>query len=458
MRFILDETLFLETLASVKASYPNIPDDMFMTIVQLDPTYIEGRDSVGKYGKWLLNLYNRGNLGNFGHVTDALTRFEDNKKFLKNKDIGQFKTLDDLDAYLNNPDNYNEESARQKVRDAQKARKNADLDTEAEKVLDGTRWEVWIPKTYAASCKLGQGTSWCTATTESDHYYNYYTNQGPLYILINKADPEEKYQFHFESESFMDADDYSVDNPYYFVRGDEDLHSYFKPKFAEIAGVDLSQETISWDMSSEALAKSFEKEYRPNTNTNRELCSGEFIAAVLVGDTYDYFYGVEGPDPDQLDLDNLSESVLEELDRLGITQEQLQAIANNDGSMDDNEYSAEIYAALESASFEGELVGTESEVYNDLIKTIYNSDLPFLKVSKINGGFNFEGNTEDILEACYGDEYIEIFTSGYTLKENLIAAWFYEFEFEEPYYGWHEFSQEAFNDRLANELYSIGQD
>lgn len=56
MRFILDETLFLETLASVKASYPNIPDDMFMTIVQLDPTYIEGRDSVGKYGKWLLNL------------------------------------------------------------------------------------------------------------------------------------------------------------------------------------------------------------------------------------------------------------------------------------------------------------------------------------------------------------------------------------------------------------------
>ena len=30
------------------------------------------------------------------------------------------------------------------------------------------------------------------------------------------------------------------------------------------------------------------------------------------------------------------------------------------------------------------------------------------------------------------DEYIEIFTSGNTLKENLIAAWFYEFEFEEP--------------------------
>lgn len=455
MKFRIDETLFLETLASVKANYPRIPDDMFMTIVQLDPTYVEGKDSVGKYGKWLLNLYNRGNLDNFGHVTDALTRFEDNKKFLKNKDIGQFKSLDAVDDYLNNPDNYNEESARQKVRDAQKARKNADLDAEAEKVLDGVRWEVWIPKTYAASCKLGQGTSWCTATTESDHYYKQYTYQGPLYILINKADPEEKYQFHFESESFMDADDYSVSNPYYFVKGDEDLHSYFKPKFAEMAGIDLSQDTISWDMSFEALAESFEKEYRTNTNTRRDLCSGEFIAAVLAGDTFDYFNGVEGPDPHQLDLNDLSDSVLEELDRLGITQEQLQAIANDDGSMDDNEYSAEIYDALASASFEGELVGTESEVYNDLMKTIYNSDLPFLKISKINGGFNFEGSTEDILAACYDDEYIEFFTSGYTLKENLLAVWFYEFEFEEPYYGWHEFSQEAFNDRLADELYGI---
>lgn len=59
MKIILDETLFLETIASVMANYPNIPEDQFLSIISLDPTYKEGRDSVGKYGKWLLNLYNK---------------------------------------------------------------------------------------------------------------------------------------------------------------------------------------------------------------------------------------------------------------------------------------------------------------------------------------------------------------------------------------------------------------
>ena len=455
MKFRIDETLFLETIASVKANYPRIPDDTFMTIIQLDPTYIEGKDSVGKYGKWLLNLYNRGNLDNFGHVTDALTRFEDNKKFLKNKDIGQFKTLDDLDTYLNNPEYYNEESARQKVRDAQKARKNADLDNEAEHVIDGAKWDVWIPKTYAASCKLGQGSSWCTATTESDHYYNYYSNQGPLYIIINKATPELKYQFHFESGSFMDVDDYSMENPYEFVKFEEDLYKYFKPKFAEYAGIDLSQETLSWNMSYEELSDLFRHSYRTNTNTRRDLCSGEFIADVLQGDLWDYFNAIEGPDNNNLDLDHLSESVMEELNRLGLSVEQLKEIADYGDTEAGFEYADEVSSALQSASFDGALVGTENAVTDDLINTLINSDLTFLHVAQVPDGFNFEGNTDDILDACYGSEYYEFFTSGYSLKENLLEVWLYEFAFEEPYYGWYEFNEEAFSDRLADTLYAI---
>ena len=457
MKFRLDETLFLETLASVMANYPNIPEDQFMSIISLDPTYTKGRDSVGKYGKWLLNLYNKGNLGSFGHVTDALTRFEDNKKLLKDKDIGKFKTLDELDTYLNNPDNYNEESARQKVRDAQKARKNADLDEEAEHVINGTKWDVWIPKTYAASCKLGQGSSWCTATTESDHYYNSYSRQGPLYIIINKDTPELKYQFHFESQSFMDVDDYSMDNPYQFVKLEPDLYDYFKPKFADIAGIDLSKESIILNYSYEELADAFKSDYRVNTNTRRDLCSGEFIADVLAGDIWDYFNGIEGPNNDQLDLDDLSESVLEELNRLNLTIEQLKEIANTGDTEDGFDYADEVSSALQSASYDGTFAGTESEVYDDLMHTIENSDLSFLKVYKIPGGINFEAETEATLEACYDDEYLEFFTSGYSLEENLLAVWFYEFEFEEPYYGWSGFDQEAFNERLADELYGIGR-
>jgi hypothetical protein len=41
-----------------------------------------------------------------------LKRFEDNKKQLKDKDINKFKTLTDLEDYLNNEENYTELSHR----------------------------------------------------------------------------------------------------------------------------------------------------------------------------------------------------------------------------------------------------------------------------------------------------------------------------------------------------------
>ena len=71
-------------------------------------------------------------------------------------------------------------------------------------------WVVYTPKTYAASCKLGQGTRWCTATTEDDSYFKKYTKSGPLYININKNNPAEKYQLHFESGQYMDREDEEI--------------------------------------------------------------------------------------------------------------------------------------------------------------------------------------------------------------------------------------------------------
>lgn len=48
--------LMYEDIAAVQKYYPNIPDDTFMELISLDPTYT-GKDSVGKYGKWLLNPF-----------------------------------------------------------------------------------------------------------------------------------------------------------------------------------------------------------------------------------------------------------------------------------------------------------------------------------------------------------------------------------------------------------------
>lgn len=48
-----------EDIEAVLKLFPNIEKDKAMQLIRLDPTYKEGRNSVGTYGKWILNLYNK---------------------------------------------------------------------------------------------------------------------------------------------------------------------------------------------------------------------------------------------------------------------------------------------------------------------------------------------------------------------------------------------------------------
>ena len=73
------------------------------------------------------------------------------------------------------------------------------------KVLyNGPLGQLAIPETEEASCELGRGTKWCTAS-ENNNYFRHYSNQGPLYIWRDKSG--DKFQFHFESNQYMDARD-----------------------------------------------------------------------------------------------------------------------------------------------------------------------------------------------------------------------------------------------------------
>ena len=63
---------------------------------------------------------------------------------------------------------------------------------------------------YNASCELGSGTQWCTATGRTSSYYEQYIESGDLYVIISKSDPKEKYQFHYATNSFMDKTDMSI--------------------------------------------------------------------------------------------------------------------------------------------------------------------------------------------------------------------------------------------------------
>jgi hypothetical protein len=65
---------------------------------------------------------------------------------------------------------------------------------------------------YGASCQLGAGTEWCTATGNTDEWFLNYINQGNIYIIINKSNIKDKYQFHYESDQFMDPNDIDIFN------------------------------------------------------------------------------------------------------------------------------------------------------------------------------------------------------------------------------------------------------
>ena len=208
MRFMY-ESILLEDIEAVKKQYSYIPEEDFYKIIKLDPTYDENRDSVGKYGKWLLGLYKKDNPLEYDEmdIYRGLRLYNDYKNDRTKdieKDINRFKSITDLYDALRNVGEA-ELSARQKERELRNAYKDAEL------VFSDEQWQIWTPKTYAASCTLGKGTTWCTAYSQNDYYYNDYTSQGPLYVFINKQDPKEKYQLHVESGSFMDADDEPYD-------------------------------------------------------------------------------------------------------------------------------------------------------------------------------------------------------------------------------------------------------
>jgi hypothetical protein len=76
-------------------------------------------------------------------------------------------------------------------------------------VYNDSQLKVVIPKTKESSCFFGKGTKWCTAATKNNRFSRYNKKDDPLYIIIIKG-TNEKYQFHFGSKQFMNAEDTAI--------------------------------------------------------------------------------------------------------------------------------------------------------------------------------------------------------------------------------------------------------
>ena len=147
-----------------------------------------------KYVNWMITRYLQGGikrLEDFGSgIVQALERFEElkNKKKLgADADINKLKSLADLNKLIQS---HNETSL--------------DYDPkEVDVILDSPNYSILSPKTYNASKALACDTDWCTAFPDM---YKQYSKQGPLYIIKDK-NTDERWQFHFESNQYMDEKD-----------------------------------------------------------------------------------------------------------------------------------------------------------------------------------------------------------------------------------------------------------
>lgn len=226
--FLLESVLLLEmSLQDIYAKYySNIPQDTFNQLIAADPTAKPNK--MGKYGKWILSLFQRGLLrvGDLVEVKDCLGYFNRYINKIEVKDINKYGSVRELydvvKPFMENP-----EQATSKT-DALRKQKHE----EAEKVYEDSEWMVIVPHTQAASCLYGKGTKWCTAADNYQNMFDYYNRNGKLYININKNNGA-KYQFHFESDSFMDAEDEPIERPIPEAIGMSDgLLNFYKGTFS----------------------------------------------------------------------------------------------------------------------------------------------------------------------------------------------------------------------------------
>jgi hypothetical protein len=142
---------------------------------------------------------------------DYFSIFDRQKRKYPKQDINQYKTQQDLEAFI-----LTSIEIKEKEEDDPSKQKGVSREDKYRQFYIGSvdGFNVYkIPQgstdLYATSCELGSGTRWCTATGKTDTHFKDYIKKGPLYIFIRPGS-DEKYQFHYEDRQFMDKNDLPI--------------------------------------------------------------------------------------------------------------------------------------------------------------------------------------------------------------------------------------------------------
>ena len=217
---IVNRTLLTEITCkdAYQRFYKDIPLETYENIV----VSAQGNNNILLPAtKWVLSCFKRNPANTMRDIhtlrseqgRGALDRFERlvSRQMISGNDadLNRFKSIAELIDFVYEYDE--NDIFRRTTGEWSKAIKNAKNDIK--KFYEDDTWLVVIPLSMDAACYWGSDTEWCTATrNEEDNYFNRYNDEGPLIILINKENGE-KYQFHFESDSFMDKKDTKIQRP-----------------------------------------------------------------------------------------------------------------------------------------------------------------------------------------------------------------------------------------------------
>jgi len=177
-------------------THSNDPAKEFVNMVaEKDPS----RKKI--YVQWMINMYLQGKarLDDFHKIGGYLKQFDNPqiRKTLDKKDIGQYKSVQEMEAAVSHHI------------EKQQAGANAKHNTKY--LIDKPHFKVVIPLDHESSCAWGEGTSWCTAAEDDKDTFDDHHSQGPLYVIItNVAGKERKFQLHPETDQFMNRKDMEV--------------------------------------------------------------------------------------------------------------------------------------------------------------------------------------------------------------------------------------------------------
>ena len=186
-------------------SFQNDPDETTIKgfinhAINVDPSRNQS------YTLWIIRTYLKGGIRryeDFSRLQMALNLFNKFKSKLSIKDIGQIKSLSQLEQLVDEVKDKQEPISGK----AQQRAYKQEILNQSQIVYQGQDGMIVIPETEEASIFWGRGTRWCTAATDSENYFDHYSKTGPLYVIIHNGT---KLQLHVESSQFLNDQDEKI--------------------------------------------------------------------------------------------------------------------------------------------------------------------------------------------------------------------------------------------------------